>query len=119
MPVLPFIEDNIENVLSIVNKAHEADAKFIYPAFGMTLRQNQRTYYYQKLDEIFPDKNLCEKYIKRYGSSYNCVSPDAAKLWNAFTKRCEKYGILYNMRDITNAYKRKYKMSQLSLFDME
>ena len=37
MPVLPFLEDNEDNILGIVNNANENGAKFIYPAFGVTL----------------------------------------------------------------------------------
>ena len=40
MPVLPFIEDNEENISNIIRLASENGAKFIYPAFGVTLRQN-------------------------------------------------------------------------------
>ncbi|MDO4301421.1 MAG: radical SAM protein [Clostridia bacterium] len=119
MPVLPFIEDNEENIISIVNKAHEVGARFIYPAFGMTLRQNQREYYFKKLNELFPNENLCDKYIKRFGSYYICQSPDLKKLWSVFTEKCKEYGILYNMKEIINGYKKRYKMSQLTLFDME
>lgn len=119
MPVLPFIEDNEENIVEIVEKAYDVGAKFIYPAFGMTLRQNQRQYYYKKLNELFPNENLCEKYIKRFGSYYVCQSPNVKKLWSVFTEKCSKYGILYDMKAIINMYKKKYKMSQLTLFDME
>ena len=42
MPVLPFIEDNEKNITAIVDMAADSGAKFIYPAFGMTLRGNQR-----------------------------------------------------------------------------
>ncbi len=51
MPVLPFLEDSEENVLAIVRHAHEAGAKFIYAAFGMTLRNNQREWYFDRLLE--------------------------------------------------------------------
>lgn len=61
MPVLPFIEDNEENIVGIIQRAHASGAKFIYPAFGMTLRQNQRDWYYHKLDEYFP--GLKEQYM--------------------------------------------------------
>lgn len=119
MPVLPFIEDNEDNIIKIVEKSREAGAKFIYPAFGMTLRDSQREYYYKKLNELFPEENLCEKYIKRYGNYYNCQSPNAKGLWKVFKKMCDKYGIMYDMKDIIHSYKNKYSMSQLTLFDME
>lgn len=116
MPVLPFLEDSPENIISIVRKTSECGGKFIYPAFGVTLRQNQREYFYNKLDEIFPEQKLREQYIKTYGNSYKCVSPNVKKLWEIFKSECEKYGILYKMKDIISAYKSGYNMNQLSFF---
>ena len=54
MPVLPWLEDSEENIRSLVRQAHEAGARFIYAAFGMTLRENQRNWYYAKLEQLFP-----------------------------------------------------------------
>lgn len=115
MPVLPFIEDNEQNIRKIVRTAHECGVRIIYPAFGMTLRQNQRDYYYAKLDKIFP--GLSEKYKAHYGDRYNCVSPNARKLWRIFTSECDRFGILYNMKDIIRAYKQGYGDMQLSFFE--
>lgn len=117
MPVLPFLEDNEENICSIVRAAHETGARFIYGALGVTLRNNQREWYFQRLRELFPDQDLVTKYIKRYGSRYQCASPRARQLWKLFSEECEKYGILYRMKDIIHAYKKGYEISQLSLFD--
>ena len=115
MPVLPFIEDNEENILKIVRTARECGVRIIYPAFGMTLRQNQRDYYFEKLDRIFP--GLSDKYRRYYGDRYNCVSSNAKKLWRIFTAECDRFGILYNMKDIIRAYKQGYGDMQLSFFD--
>lgn len=114
MPVLPFIEDTEDNILKIVRTAHECGVKIIYPAFGMTLRMNQRDHYYEKLDALFP--GLSDKYRSRYGERYNCTSPNANKLWKVFAAECEKYGILYNMKEIIRAYKLGYGDGQLSFF---
>lgn len=116
MPVLPFIEDSEENILSIIRKTVQCGGKFIYPCFGMTLRQNQREYFFNKLDGIFPEENYREKYIRTYGNSYECVSRNANRLWKVFERECRKYGILYKMKDIISAYKSGYEMSQLSFF---
>lgn len=115
MPVLPFIEDSEENVLGIVRKAHECGVKYIYPAFDMTLRMNQREHYYRELDKLFP--GLSDKYRKYYGERYECVCPNAKKLWNVFSKECDKLGIFYNMKDIISSYKQGYGDMQLSFFD--
>jgi DNA repair photolyase len=114
MPVLPFISDNRENIGEIVRMAKENGAKFLYPAFGVTLRNNQRDYYYDKLDKEFP--GLKEKYIKQYGVRYQCGSTKARELYRFFTEECDKNKLLYRMQDIITAYKRGYEYQQLSLF---
>lgn len=118
MPVLPFLEDSEENVKAIVKQASETGAKFIYAAFGVTLRNNQREWYYDKLEELFPGEGLSARYMKTYGNSYECRSPKAKKLMSLFAAECERYGILYRMKDIIYAYKRGYEVTQLSLFDI-
>ncbi len=114
MPVLPFIEDNEDNVVGIIRLASEAGAKFIYPAFGVTLRQNQREWYYSKLDEHFP--GLRYKYAKQFGNAYECNSPRANELWRVFKAECDKFGIVYRMEEIIEAYREPYRSAQLSLF---
>ncbi len=116
MPVLPFLEDTPENVLAILHRAKECGARFVYPAFGMTLRQNQREWYLQKLENLFPGQGLRERYMKQYGNAYRCVSPNAGKLWNLFSEECNKRGILYRMQDIVRMYKMGYESRQLRLF---
>ena len=116
MPVLPFLEDNEENVLEIVRRAAENGARFIYPAFGVTLRQNQRVYFLDRLEEAFPGRGLKDTYIRRYGETYECRSPRAKALWEAFRQACDRFGLLYEMRDFVRAYRQGYGDGQLSLF---
>jgi DNA repair photolyase len=115
MPLLPYIEDTVENISSIIELAHESKAKFIFPAFGVTLRQNQRAWYYSKLDEHFP--SLKSKYIENYGNAYECHSPKAKELWTLFQLECDRRGILYKMDDIIKNIKQGYGDAQISLFD--
>ncbi|WP_088186762.1 radical SAM protein [Desulfosporosinus sp. FKA] len=115
MPILPFIEDTEDNVGQIIEFAQRSGAKFIYPAFGVTLRQNQRDWYYEKLDELFPSAK--ENYIKIYGNAYECRSLKTTELWSLFQDKCNKYGILYKMKDIIKEYRKPYQTAQLSLFD--
>lgn len=114
MPILPFIEDTEDNISSIIELAKKSGAKFIYPALGVTLRQNQRDWYYNKLDELFP--LVKEKYIKNYGNSYECRSVKAKELWGLFKYKCDDMGIIYKMNDIIRGYKTSDKNIQLSLF---
>lgn len=117
MPVLPFLEDSVENVLEVVEEAHRAGANFIYPAFGVTLRENQRIWYFDRLREQFPQENYPERYREVYGNNYQCTGRNVKKLWAAFSKKCEEYRILYRMKDITHAYKGNYGDGQMNLFD--
>ena len=82
MPVLPYVEDSAENVLSVVDSAARAGARFVYAAFGVTMRDGQRDYFLNGLDRAFP--GMGERYRKRYGSRYYCSSPKAKELWELF-----------------------------------
>jgi len=118
MPVLPFIQDTPENIRGIVRLASQHSAKFIFafPHFGVTLRANQREWYYDKLDLIFP--GLKDKYISVYGNDYECVSVHSKQLWEIFTQECDMAGILYRMSDIVKAYQKGYGHTQLTLFEL-
>lgn len=115
MPVLPFIEDSLENIEGIVKRAYDSGARFIYPAFGVTLRQNQRDWYFDALERLFPEEGLKARYARRYGNSYECRCPEAAVLWRHFTTLCDQKGILYSMKDIIRSYRQPYQQ-QISLF---
>ena len=116
MPILPFIEDNEENILGIVEKAAESGASYIYPAMGMTCREGQREYFYDQLEHSFP--GVKEKYEKRYGTRYGCTSTKVQKLWPLFVKACKEKGLLYKMPDIIKVYQSGFwQEEQLSLFN--
>ena len=91
MPILPFIEDNEENIEAIVAQTAAAGGRYIIPWLGMSLRNRQRDYYYTHLDEHFP--GLRQKYERTYGDRYECNSPRAHELWAFFEACCERYGI--------------------------
>ncbi len=91
MPILPYIEDNEENIAAIVYKAHQHGAAYIIPSFGMTLRDRQRMYYYQQLDQLFP--GLRRHYQARYGNQYSCVPGNGERLAQVFYGLCEDYDI--------------------------
>lgn len=80
----------------------------IYFAYGMglTLRGNQREYFYRKLIREFPKENMVAKYKNAFGNKYECASLNYKKLWSIFKNECEKLGILYKMEDIISHIKR-------------
>ena len=114
-PVLPFITDKEEDIKELVKLASNYGAKFIHTYMGMTLRENQRDYYFDRLEEHFEE--LKDRYIKTYGEKYNCIVPNYKYLFKVFADECNKYGILYKMGDIIKAYKKENENSeQISLF---
>ena len=114
-PVLPFITDKEGDIKELVRLANEYGAKFIQTYMGMTLRENQRDYYFDRLEEHF--EGLKDRYIKIYGERYNCVVPNYKYLFKVFAEECNRYGILYKMEDIIKAYKKdNASIEQISFF---
>jgi DNA repair photolyase len=95
MPILPFIEDDEENVRRIVEQAHTHGAAYIIPWFGMSLRDRQRAYYYDRLDELFP--GLRRKYERTFGDRYTCAAPNVDRLRQVFDELCQQYGMATRM----------------------
>jgi len=119
MPVLPFIEDSDKNITQIIVQAASVGVSFIYPYFGVTLRENQRKYYFEKLTEAFPTYQLVSKYVSVYHNSYECISPRILNLKSIFEELCDKFNILYRMDDIIHQYQLRYSYEQLSFFDQK
>ncbi|MCR5762050.1 MAG: radical SAM protein [Treponema sp.] len=112
-PILPFINDTIENLRGILNSCAECGVKGII-AFGMglTLREGSREYFYDSLDKAFP--GLKERYIKTFGSAYEIPSPNTAQLYAYFNKFCSEHHILHTPESCFS-YMREFSQ-QLSLF---
>lgn len=117
MPILPYINDTEENIRTIVQLAAKANVKFIYTMLGVTLRDRQRTHYYQEIDKLSP--GLSSLYINQFQNQYSCSARNHQYLYQVFVEECQKYHLLYKMKDIIKAYKtHTYNSShqQLSLF---
>lgn len=116
-PFLPFINDNKENIIGLLDyivKSHVFGV--ICFNIGLTLREGNREYYYEKLDKYF--KDLKNKYIKKYAYSYEVVSDNNAYLLNLIKEICQKNNIIYDI-DYLFKYMHEYKSmdsTQLTLF---
>ena len=116
-PLLPFINDTEENLRGILDYCIEAKVHGILNfGFGVTLREGDREYFYEQLDKHFP--GMKQKYIRTYGDSYACTSPNNQKLMEIYNETCKKHGILYKAKEVF-AYLQKYepKQTQMSMFD--
>lgn len=110
MPVLPFLTDDEANITRIVDAAADHGAEFVLPAFSMTLRDRQRTYYYRKLDALFP--GVRARYEQRFGERYSCPAPNADRLRAVFEERCAARGLV----TAVSRYQPPAQPQQLALF---
>ncbi len=115
-PILPFINDNEENIMGILNYCKDAGVKGIVTfGMGLTLRYGSREYYYKKLDEHFP--GLKKDYMRNYGSLYENTSPHNTKLTRLLKSFCKKNDIIFGDREVFRyVWDFPQKEEQLSLF---
>jgi DNA repair photolyase len=113
MPILPFLEDDPDNIRSIVRGAKKHGATYIIPAFGVTLRAGSRDYFFQKLDALFP--GVKEKYIQTFGMSYQCSVLNWPELNEVFLEEMDLAGMMMKI-PVFEPRKKLKGSSQLQLF---
>ena len=117
-PILPFINDNRENIKSILEECARVGVRGVLNfGMGVTLRDGDREYFYAALDKHFP--GLKEKYIKTYGNAYEVGSPNSVELRKLFFAICNQNDMLSNPNDCVrfmNTLPDKHK--QMSIFDL-
>lgn len=115
-PILPFINDTKENITQILQYCVEAKVKgIICFEMGVTLREGDREYLYQKLDENFP--GIKDKYIQHFGNAYNCPSPREKELMDILHRVCQKNQIMDNPQAVFDYLRTFEDKKQVSLFD--
>lgn len=92
MPLLPELCDNDENLETIIKWTADHGGSFVL-ASGLTLSDQQRAYFFNVLDQRFPD--LLSTYEKYYpaGKSYGAVGNGWRRTALKIREFCEKYGI--------------------------
>lgn len=117
-PILPYINDSLDNLRCILNMCKEANVKGIVCfGFGLTLREGSREYFYDMLDKYFP--NLKKQYIKEFQNGYSCMSKYNKYLYDYFLKFCKENNIMCNNDEIFKELSKLYEeehFEQLSLF---
>lgn len=92
-PLLPFINDTEENLRGILDYCFAAGVwGILHFGVGLTLREGNREYFYEKLDALFP--GLKEKYQAKYGDSYVIQSDNHTRLMKIFYEECKKHGVV-------------------------
>lgn len=116
-PILPFINDNQKNIMGILNYCIENGVYgIICFGMGLTLRDGNREYFYEKLDEHFP--HLKERYESIYKNSYEVKSLNNRALMTLFHTICKQNNIKTNIEEIFEFLSSfPDKKNQLSIFD--
>lgn len=112
MPLIPYVNDTLENVLGVVEYGFRAGINYIYAGFGVTQREGQMEYMYENFDQHFP--GLKERFIKEFNYEYSVYRDNG--LYEPFKKRCKELEIYTSMKDIVSYSKDFIKEKQISLF---
>lgn len=117
-PILPFINDTEENMMQLLEECRKAEVYGIMTfGIGVTLRDGDRQYFYQKLDQHFP--GMKERYIRTYGNAYELPVPQEKELMNLVRRKCTEAGIEYRTNQLfeyMHRFEDKLAGEQLSLF---
>ena len=120
-PILPYINDTPENIVSILQMCIEAQVRgVICFGMGLTLRDGSREYFYRQLDRHFP--GLKERYIREYGDRYEVPSPRSDELMRLFHQTCGQNGIMHDNNEIfadLSRFEEKEPFEQLSLWQLQ
>ena len=109
-PILPFLNDTEENIRHLLDACRDAGVYGVVTfGIGVTLRDGDRQYFYQKLDEHFP--GMKERYIQTYGSAYVLPSPWERELMALVRRECERAGIEWRT-DALFAYMQQFEDKQ-------
>lgn len=114
MPVLPYLTDSWPLIEAVIEQASQRGARYVYPLFGVTLRDRQRDHYFAFLDKYYPEKLAL--YKKNYGNRYYCPSQNQAELTSRLKELCNKHGVVVEMTGIVKDYQAPYKVEQGLLF---
>ncbi len=109
MPVLPFLQDNEENIRTLVKRAADSGAHYILASFGVTLRDRQRAYFYRELDKRFP--GVSQQYMRLYGGNYFAPVQNYEQLKAVFKEACAAVDMARRIQPYD-----KKEAQQLSLF---
>ena len=94
-PMLPYITDTESNIRTIVKKAKDAGAGYVYTSMGAIIEGEGREYFFKKTEQHFP--GITDRYDRQFGSSNYCQSPNKEELCAAFAEECERHELVYGI----------------------
>ena len=116
MPIIPFLEDNDDNLEAVIKKSKEAGADFILFSTGLKHSDPQAELFINKLNEIIY-KHFVNPILNLYQGQIGPPNGYVHKMHQKLLALCQKYNIaVREKRWIPKDYRKwNYKISELLL----
>ena len=116
MPIIPFLEDDDENLEDVINQSKNSGADFVLFSPGLTLRDSQADFFIHKLKSS-KYNNIVKSLLELYKGQIYPPADYARKINSKLLNLCEKYNIPVRVkRWIPSDYRKwNYKISELLL----
>jgi DNA repair photolyase len=116
MPIIPFLEDNDENLEDVIRQSKKAGADFILFSPGLTIRDQQAEFFIKKLKNS-KYEHIVKSLLNLYKGQIYPPNDYVKKLHPKLLTYCEGYGLpIREKRWIPNDYRKwNYKISELLL----
>jgi len=116
IPIIPFLEDNDENLEDVIKQSKKAGADFILFSPGLTMRDSQAEYFLKKLSNS-TYKNIAKPLLNLYKGEIYPPKDYVKKLHSKLYSLCEKHQLAVRLkRWIPNDFRKwNYKISEILL----
>ncbi|MDA3931661.1 MAG: radical SAM protein [Tenericutes bacterium] len=113
-PVIPHINDDVDEFKSLLDHLIGFEPSFIYPTFSLNFDSKKLNNFYTVIDK--EKSNLKSIYFDLYGYKKSWQSPNITDLKRQFIFNIKKTKIAYSMNQIIDLYKKSGHQEQISLF---
>lgn len=116
MPIIPFLEDDDENIEIVIKHSREAGADFLLFSPGLTLRDSQADYFLNKLNNS-KYKHIVKPILELFKGQIYPPADYVRKLHPKLLSLCEKYNLPIRVkRWIPSDYRQwNYRISEILL----
>jgi DNA repair photolyase len=116
IPIIPFLEDDDENLENVIKQSHEAGADFLLFSPGLTLRDSQADFFLKKVKKS-KYNHIVKPLLELYKGEIYPPAQYARKLHPKLLRLCEKYELPVRVkRWIPSDYRKwNYKISEILL----
>ncbi len=112
-PIIPYINDDLEDFKAMIKRAISLNVDYIYPSFSIKFDSKKIKAFYDIIDKEFPE--LMVTLHEEYGMKHVWESPNMSELKKLYVFECRKNKVKYALKDIVNLYKPDLNI-QMKLF---